>query len=185
MDREYDIFERQPDDSLLWRASVSGLENARLKLHEFTKDTTTEFLAMYVPTREVVARMNGPRVDGRATKRVFQIAYTEQLRVARAELLRRHGYGIVSVIGNESAKVLLSSIQHYDLFIVGHAAPEQSRNEMVAWLRVKYPNVRILALNPPLEQLSGADYNTILDSSEEWLSLVTIAVSLPPESIQP
>ena len=71
MDREYDIFERQPDDSLLWRASVSGLENARLKLHEFTKDTTTEFLAMYAPTREVVARMNGPRVDGRATKRVF------------------------------------------------------------------------------------------------------------------
>jgi hypothetical protein len=182
MDREYDIFERLPDDSLMWRVVVSGLENARQKLHEFAKGTTTEFLAMHTPTRQVVARINRPRVDGRATKRVFQIAYTEQLRVARAELLRCHGYGIVSVIGNESAKVLLSSIQHYDLFIIGHAAPEQIRKEMAAWLRANYPKVRILALNPPLQQLSGADYNTIVDSSEKWLSLVATAVSPPAEA---
>src|SRR5579864_6038072 len=110
----------------------------------------------------------------RATKRIFQIAYTEQLRSERAELLTRLGYGVISVIGNESAKVLLSTIQHTDLalFIVGHAASEQTRTEMVDWLKSKYPNVRILALNPPNEELLGADYNVIQNGPDKWLPFV-------------
>ena len=45
-----------------------------------------------------------------AIKRIFQIAYTEQLRSEKAELLRHLGYAVISVIGNEAAKVLLSAI---------------------------------------------------------------------------
>src|SRR5439155_1510278 len=90
----------------------------------------------------------------------------------RAELLLGCGYGVISVLGNEAAKVLLSSIQHYDLFIVGHAAPEETRREMVGWLKVKYPEVEILALNPPHQQVLRADYNVRLNGPENWLPIV-------------
>jgi hypothetical protein len=51
----------------------------------------------------------------------------------------------------------LSSIQHYDLFIVGPAAPEDTRREIVDWLKEKYPTVKIPALHPPHQQVSNAD----------------------------
>ncbi len=112
-----------------------------------------------------------------AIKRIFQIAYTEQLRSERAELLRGLGYGVVSVIGNEAAKVLLSAIQYVDLalFIIGHAAFEQTRNEIVDWLKEKYPNITILALNPPNQELPGADYNVIQNGPERWLPFLSTA----------
>jgi short-subunit dehydrogenase involved in D-alanine esterification of teichoic acids len=79
------------------------------------------------------------------------------------------------VIGNEAAKVLLSTMQHTDLalFIVGHAAPEQTRKEMVDWLKAKYPNVKVLALNPPNQQLPDADYNVVQNGPEKWLPFVS------------
>ena len=77
------------------------------------------------------------------------------------------------MLGNEAAKVLLSSIQHYDLFIVGPAAaPEERRQQMVDWLKEKYPTVKILALNPPHQQVANADYNVIESGPENWLPLV-------------
>ncbi len=111
----------------------------------------------------------------RAIKRIFQIAYTEQLRSERAELLRHLGYAVISVIGNESAKVLLSANPHNDLalFIVGHAASERTRKEMVDWLKEKYPKVKVLALNPPNSQLPSADYNAIQNRPENWLPFVS------------
>jgi len=93
----------------------------------------------------------------------------------RAQLLRELGYGVISVLGNEAAKVLLGSIQRYDLFIVGHAAPESSRREIVAWLKANYPRVKILALNPPRQQMTDADYNAIQNGPETWLPIVTSA----------
>jgi len=106
------------------------------------------------------------------TKRIFQIAYDEQLGLRRAELLRSLGYGVISVIGNDPTKVLLTSIQHYDLFILGYAAPEETRTEMIDWIRVKYPKVKIVALNAPHQQLLNADYNVTLNGPENWLPFV-------------
>jgi hypothetical protein len=77
------------------------------------------------------------------------------------------------VIGNDPARVLLTSIQHYDLFIVGHAAPEETRTEMIDWIKVKYPRVKILAFNDPHQQLLNADYNVTLNGPENWLPIVT------------
>jgi hypothetical protein len=79
------------------------------------------------------------------------------------------------VIGNEAAQVLLSANPHSDLalFIVGHAASERTRKEMVDWLKEKYPNVKVLALNPPNSQLPGADYNAIQNGPENWLRFVS------------
>jgi len=59
--------------------------------------------------------------DTRATKQIFQIAYTEELRRERAGLLRQLGYEVISAIGNDAAKTLLSTIENVDLtlFILG------------------------------------------------------------------
>ena len=134
----YEIFEVLPDGSTLRISRVSGLEFANLVLQEQAKRTRNECFAADARTRRVVAQLNVSQGKWRATKRIFQIAYDEQLGLRRAELLRSLGHGVISVIGNDPARVLLTSIQHYDLFIVGHAASEKTRTEMVDWLRTRY-----------------------------------------------
>jgi len=177
MDREYDIFESRQDGSVTWRATVHGLRSARLIIAELVKNTGNDHFAMNLPTGEVVFPEDALKATSPTgeIKRIFQIAYTDRLRDERTELLRRLGYGIISVIGNEAARVLLSAMQHADiaLFIVGHAAPEQTRKEMVDWLKAKYPNVKVLALNPPYQQLPGADYNAVQNGPEKWLPFVS------------
>ena len=161
MNREYDLFECLPDGSALWRGVAVGIEDARLKLKEFARATPNELFAIEVLNDEVVARINTALVSQqRRIKRIFQIAYDATLLANRAEQLRAHEYEVTSVIGNEAAITSLGSGQAYDLFIVGHAAPKETRIEMVCWLKAKYPKARILALNPPdCECLDGADYN--------------------------
>jgi len=169
--RAYDIFEVMPDGSTIKRAAVSGLEFAKLAAEELSKRTTNECLASDEKTHQVVAQMNVPSAK-RTIKRIFQISYDEAAGLRRTEVLRSRGYGVISVLGNEAAKVLLSSIQHYDLFIVGHAATEETRREIVDWLKANYPQVKILAMNPPDQQVPKADYNAEQDGPENWLPIV-------------
>jgi hypothetical protein len=105
--------------------------------------------------------------------RIFVISYDEEIGVQRSELLKSRGYDVISAIGNEAAKFLLSSIQRYDLFIVGYAAPKETRREMVDWLNVQYPRVKVLALNPSYEQVPAADYNAPYHASDTWLAIVS------------
>lgn len=81
MEKDYDLFERTQDGSLVWRGSVQGLENARRKLQQLAGTTTNECSVIYLPTRQVVALANIAH-----TKRVvFQIAYDERLLAERAD----------------------------------------------------------------------------------------------------
>jgi len=67
---------------------------------------------------------------------VFQIAYDEHRLVTRAELLRHDGYEVLSAVGNEAAEncpKLAATLRIS--FSSGDAAPEQTRKEMVDWLR--------------------------------------------------
>ena len=94
-------------------------------------------------------------------KRIFQVAYREEHFLARADLLRRQGYTVTSTIGNEAAKAVLPMLPQVDLLIIGHAAPEQTRLEMVAWLSERYPRTSILALNPSHERLGTLPLNAV------------------------
>ena len=172
MHRVYEILEVMPDGSSLKRAVVSGLEFAKVALEELSKRTTNECFAADEKTHQVVAQLNVPRAK-RRIKRIFQISYDEAAGLQRAEVLSSLGYGVISVLGNEAAKVLLSSIQHYDLFIVGHAATVETRREIVDWLKTNYPQVKILAMNTADQQLPNADYNAKQDGPENWLPIVT------------
>lgn len=169
MHRVYEIFEVLPSGSQQRVTVVSGLEFAKLALQGFARRTNNECYAADANTHQIVMQSN---VAPEERRRVFQIAYDEELGLRRAELLRSRGFGVISVIGNKAAKVLLSSIQRYDLFIVGHAAPEETRRELVEWLKAKYPGVKVLVLNPPNQQVVAADYNVRQNGPENWLPIV-------------
>jgi hypothetical protein len=173
MHRVYEIFEVLPNGTPQRVRVVGGLESAKIVLQGLAKRTRNECFALDPKTRQVVIQMNVPRQKWRATKHIFQIAYDEEAGVQRADLLKARGYAVVSVIGNDAAKVALSSIQDYDLFIVGHAAPEETRREMVDWLKTQCPTVKILAVNAPNQRVLGADYNVRENDSDRWLRIVT------------
>ena len=106
-------------------------------------------------------------------KRVFQIAYDEMLLVSRTEILKKRGYEVSSVLGNDAAKRILDKGERYRIFIVGHAAPQETREDMVRWLKANFPNTKIVVVNPPSSAiLAEADYNVVLNGPEQWLSIV-------------
>lgn len=161
-----------PDGSTVKRVVVHGLEFANLALEDLAKRTSNECIAEDAKTHQVVAQANIPPAK-RAIKRVFQIAYDEQAGLQSAELLRSRGYAVISVLSNEAAKVLLSSIQKYDLFVIGHAGPEKSRIEMVDWLKTHYRDIKVLALNSSQQTLPNADYNSSASDPQSWLLFVS------------
>lgn len=172
MYRTYEILEVMPDGSTVKRMVVHGVEFAKVTLEDLAKRTSNECIAADKRTHQVVAQMNVPPAK-RSLKRIFQIAYDEEAGLGTAELVRSRGYGVISVLSNEAAKVLLSSIRKYDLFLIGHGAPDECRSAMVAWLKEKYPGVKVLALNPPHRPLPNADYNALASEPETWLCFVT------------
>src|SRR6266436_4378418 len=176
MDREYEIFECQPDGSVMWCARASGLQNTRLQLDGLLRDTGKEYFGLHLSTGVIIFAADSTVIFERAAKRIFQIAYTDQLRLSRAELLRSLGYAVISVVGNDAAKLLLTTLRRDDLgialFIVGHAAPAQTRKEMIDWLKENYPKARILALNPSNQPTPDADYNVEQNGHEGWTPLV-------------
>lgn len=166
----FDIFKVE-SGQLRWMELAADLERAKARVKIMATSSPGEYIIANQQTGEKISIKT-------QTKRIlFQIGYDEKGINARAELLRRFGHEVISVTNNEAAKVALSSYHDVELFIVGHTAPEQTRKEMVAWLKANYPKVKIVALNPSKDQLTGADYNVILNEHDEWLSLLAAAAS--------
>jgi hypothetical protein len=63
MDREYDIFEKLSDGSLMWRAFARGRENAANKLEQLSALSPNEHFAIHTPSEEIVARVNVPGIN--------------------------------------------------------------------------------------------------------------------------
>lgn len=180
MKREYELFERFPDESLMWRGHIAGLQEARGLLDEIARQTSNECFVMHLGTQEVLFRANvAGAAQSLAKQAVFQIAYDEHLGMVRAALLRTKGYHVAWVVGNDAAMVMLCDRKkHFDLFIVGHNARDEQRRKMVAWLKENYPGVKILAINPTqLRELPGADYNAVINGPENWMPFVSSATS--------
>ena len=166
------IFKVARDGGLRLMESVNYLERARARVRVLAASSPGEYIIANQETGEKIS------IKSRAKRIMFQIGYDEKELNARAELFRRVGHEVISVADNEAAKGALSgSIQNVDLFIVGHTAPEQTKKEMVEWLRANFPKVKIVALNTSARQLSGADYNVVLNDWDEWLSLLAAAAT--------
>lgn len=182
MDSEYKIFGTILDGSIVECAGASGLLNTRLKLVGLFLATGKEYFAIDLSTREIVFTADVSKVASeRLTNSIFQIAYTDQLRLAKTKLLRSLGYAVMSVVGNDAAMILLTTFRQENhgvgLFIVGNGSSVQIRKEIVDWLKVNYPSVRILVLNPPNETIPDADYNVEENSPEKWIPLVASMMS--------
>jgi hypothetical protein len=50
----YDLFEKFPDGSSLWRACVIGLEGARLHVSDLARRSPNQFYAMNVASGKIV-----------------------------------------------------------------------------------------------------------------------------------
>ncbi len=55
MNHTYDLFEKFPDGSSLWRACVIGLECTRLQLFDLARHSSNQFYAMNVASGKVVS----------------------------------------------------------------------------------------------------------------------------------
>ncbi len=168
----FHIFKVQSDGSLRWMEAAVDVERAKAR---------AKVLAASAPGEYVITNMTGEKISVKFPPRriMFQIGYDEKELKVRAELFRRVGHEVISVADNEAAKNALTSIHNVDVFVVGHTAPEQTRKEMVDWLKTNFPkNVKIVALIPSASrQLPRADHNVVLNDREEWLSLLEAAAS--------
>jgi hypothetical protein len=63
MDREYDLFEKFPDGSVLWHCSVLQIENAVTKLNELASRSANEYFAFHRQSNTIVASVNVPKTD--------------------------------------------------------------------------------------------------------------------------
>jgi len=167
----FEIFKVE-SSGLRWMEPAPDLERAKTRVKLLAASSPGEYIILNQETGEkILIRPPAKRV-------LFQIGYDEKGLNARAELFRRFGHEVISVTHNEAAKIALSAYRDIDVFIVGHTAPEQTRKEMVEWLKANYPKVKIVALNPSSNpQLLGADYNVVLNDWDEWLSLLAAATS--------
>lgn len=172
----YDLFEVLPDGTVVHFDTVPDAEEVWRRLTNHANQSPNECFALEGETRRLIAQFNVPVARPQEVKRVFQIAYTGDLAIGRAELLKHRGYEVITKAGNQAARAALLTKREYDLFIVGHAAPENTRKELVDWLKTNYPKVPILALNWPRQQLSGADFNATEEGTEKWLSAVIHAL---------
>jgi hypothetical protein len=57
---EFDIFEKLPDGTIVWREVVSGLEPAVLRMKALASVSTNEFILLYSPSNKIVDRANVP-----------------------------------------------------------------------------------------------------------------------------
>ena len=167
----FHISKVQSNGSRHWIEGAVSVESARARV---------KALAAFSPCDYVITNLTGREIPAKSLpkRRMFQIGYDERELNARAEMFRRVGHEVISVPDNEAAKRVLASLQNVDVFVVGHSAPEQTRKEMVDWLKANFPNAKVVALIPSASyQVSRADYNIVVNDWDEWPSLLAATAS--------
>ena len=168
----FDIFRVEDNGEVLWIKSADDLKTARLAVEKLIAASPHKYIIHSHNTNNDLV-ITPPTARRKSKPVIFQIAYDEQLMASRAELLKSHGFTVISVLGNEAAKAALAAPRQYSLFLLGHGAPPNARREMADWLKANYPKIALLALNPPFQkELEPADYNVVLNGPEEWLFVV-------------
>jgi len=60
VNRDYDLFEKFPDGSVLWKDTVTGIENAVARLKHLASLSPNEHFALHTSSNAIVGRVNGP-----------------------------------------------------------------------------------------------------------------------------
>ncbi len=72
MHHKYDLFEKFPDGSSLWRACVLGLESTQLHMCDLARRSPNQFYAMHLVSGKIVRldlRHDAFRVDPKMARR--------------------------------------------------------------------------------------------------------------------
>jgi hypothetical protein len=162
---QFEIFKVEPDGRLRWLAAAASMQTAETGVKGLPPGNYVIIADQHTPKRI--------SVKSRAKQIVFQICYDDcEGSTARETLFRSLGHEVISVADNDAAKRALASIPQVDVFILGHTAPEQTRKEMLDWLKVNFPKAKIVALIPSaVPQLLRADYNVPQSNWDAWVSL--------------
>ena len=172
MSQQFHICKVENDGSLRLIEQADDLERAHDRVKKLSAFSPGEYVIHNQQTGEKIS------MKSHVKQIVFQIGYDEKDLNARAELFRRCGHQVISVADNEAAKAALTSAQNVDVFVVGPNAPDETRKEMVDWLKTNFPKVKVVALIPSASrQVPRAAYNIVLNDWDEWLSLLAAATS--------
>lgn len=167
----FHIFKVQSSGSRRYVEGAVSVERAKSRMQVLAASSPGEYVIASLTGHEISVKWQPKRI-------MFQIGYDERELNARAELFRRVGHEVISVPDNEAAKRTLTAIDKVDVFVVGHTAHEQTRKEMVDWLKANFPKVKVVALIPSAScKVPCADYNIVLNDWDEWLSLLAATAS--------
>ena len=61
MERNYDIFEKESDGSLMWREAISGHEAALQKLKDMAAQSASEFQLRHLASNTLIATISAPK----------------------------------------------------------------------------------------------------------------------------
>jgi hypothetical protein len=172
MSQQFHISKVESDGSIRLIEQADDVERARDRVNKLAAFSPGEYIITNQQTGEKTS------IQSHVKQIVFQIGYDENDLNARAELFRRCGHHVISVADNSAARHALTSIENVDVFVVGPNAPEETRKEMVDWLKANFPKIKVVALIPSASRkLPSADYNIVLNDWDEWLSLLSAATS--------
>ena len=167
----FHIFRVHRDGTRRWMEGAGSVECAKARVRVLAASSPGEYVITNLTCQEISGKSRPKRI-------MFQIGYNERELNVRAELFRRVGHDVISVLDNKAAKNTLTSIQNVDVFVIGYSAPEQTRKEMVDWLKVNFPRAKIVALIPSANrQLPLADYNIVMSDWDQWLSFLAATAS--------
>lgn len=108
---------------------------------------------------------------------ILYINFDPSLADFREHLLSRLGYETVSVIGGPAGR-RTAKTRHFDLVIIGHAAPEDERRRLAEWLKANLPGVPVLALCPaPFQAVEYGDYQADAHHPDAWVRVVQEALA--------
>ena len=110
-------------------------------------------------------------------KKVLSIVFSANMLELRRMVLEQAGYAVTSVEGTREAFALKPPLD-FDAVIVGHAAPRQEIEAMLAWVKVNVPHARIIALQSAnSERFQLADFCADPYEPEQWVNTVSQAVA--------
>lgn len=109
---------------------------------------------------------------------ILQIVYDKGHLAARASLLERLGYRVISAVSNGNA-FTLASAQPVDLVLIGHSAPIGIRENAASHFKDHFPNIPVIALRSGTlrSDVHDADYSGAIENPEEWLAVIAKVTS--------
>ncbi|GEM_PF-4358671 len=79
-------------------------------------------------------------------KRILHVEFDRTLLAIRHTLLETAGFEVVSCFSAIAIREVSTAAAPFDVFLVGHAAPVDERDDLVTWMKANFPNTRVVVL---------------------------------------